>query len=91
MQDAPERAGMTFLDLPQPSIAARSELKFYNGHLLGFKNISKLSGEGFFFGDCKACCKDCCCMDSSGSLTLARAKTLSSTRLCYRPLDEKCL
>lgn len=44
MQDAPERAGMTFLDLPQPSIA-RSIFKFYNGYLLGFKNVSKLFGE----------------------------------------------
>lgn len=95
MQDAPERAGMTFLDLPQPSIA-RSTFKFYNGHLLGFKNIMKLSGEGVFSETARLAAMPAAvyiCMDSSCSLTPARAKTLPflQQQQCYRPLNEKFL
>lgn len=59
MQDAPERAGMTFLDLPQPFIA-RSTFKFCNGHLKGFKNVSSCPVKGFYRRLHKACCKACC-------------------------------
>lgn len=94
MQDAPERAGMTFLYLRQLSIAS-STFKFYNGHLLGFKNISKLSCEGFFSETARLTATPAAVytwMDSSCSLTLARSKTLLFIqRHCYRLNDENFL